>query len=275
MKFSVFTAMMTKFSVKEIIKLVSNAGFDAIEWGVGYPNLSEEDAYKEAEAIKMMGRDAGLAVSSVSGGPKFDETERIKKIIDIAHRLECSQFRVVVPWYGFTREEQSAHTYWDLFNRSIEQLGVIEEICRKEQVKALLETHFGNICASPSLAHNLVKNFDNRHIGIIYDPGNMVIEGMESPKMALEIIGGHLAHVHVKNAIWGWIDKDWLGNPIPEGWNWKFTRILEGIIKWDNILKLLIQSEYSGYLSWEDFSESSVETKLSDIGAFRKLTNYI
>lgn len=272
MRFSVFTAMMSKLSIKEVIKLVSDTGFDAIEWGVGYPNLSEEYAFKEAEAIKKMGLDAGLVVSSVSGGPKFGEVERIKKVIDIAHRMDCKQFRVIVPWYGFAEEEQAAHTYQDLFARSIDQLGVVEELCRKAQVKALLETHFGNICASPSLACNLVKNFDSKYIGVIYDPGNMVVEGMESPKMAIEILSEYLAHVHVKNTIWDWMNYDWQRTPVPEGWNWKFVGILNGIVKWDNVVKHLKNSGYKGYLSWEDFSEEQPVEKLSVIHSFRSFT---
>ena len=97
--------MLSKVPIKEVIKLVSQVGFDAIEWGVGYPNLSEEQAFKEAETIRKTGHDAGLVVSCVSGGPKFDELEKIKKNIDIAHRMECSQFRMIVPWYEFNEEE--------------------------------------------------------------------------------------------------------------------------------------------------------------------------
>ncbi|MNH42928.1 hypothetical protein D3C79_1047240 [compost metagenome] len=71
--------------------------------------------------------------------------------------------------------------------------------------------HFGNIAPSASLARQLVDGFDAKHIGVIYDPGNMVYEGFEQYKLGLEVLGEYLGHVHVKNAIWSRTDA-----PVPQ-----------------------------------------------------------
>ena len=78
-------------------------------------------------------------------------------------------------------------------------------------MEANIETHFGNIAASASLAHRLVSQFDPQFIGVVYDPGNMVYEGYECWRTGFELLGPYLHEVHAKNATWVPVDK------VPEG----------------------------------------------------------
>ena len=114
----------------------------------------------------------------------------------------------------------------------------------------------GNIMPSASLAWRLVEGFPPERVGVIYDPGNMVVEGYECYKMGMELLGDHLAHVHVKN---GSMEK---GPVRPDGtqeWKRMWAPLKEGIADWRQILADL----YEGYLSSENFSEEPLEEKLA------------
>jgi len=47
-----------------------------------------------------------------------------------------------------------------------------------------------------------LKDFSPDYIGVIYDPENMVREGMENWRMGIEMIYPYIGYVHVKNMVW-------------------------------------------------------------------------
>ncbi len=98
---------------------------------------------------------------------------------------------------GVSRYDRTEN-YNDLFNKEIEYLNEAEQLCKQYKVKGVLETHHVTIAPSASSAYRLVSSFDPDHIGVLFDPGNMVNEGYENHRMGLELLGPYLAHVHAK-----------------------------------------------------------------------------
>jgi sugar phosphate isomerase/epimerase len=160
-----------------------------------------------------------------------------------AHRLGASLVRVGVPWYN--RNENYNH----MFAQAITYLEVVEDLAKKYNVKALVETHHMTIAASASLAHRLVQRFNPNYVGVLFDPGNMVYEGFENYRMGLELLGEHLAHVHIKNAGWfqseGDRDKLWSARAMPMD---------QGMVDWKQVLHDLKSVGYTGWYGVEDFS---------------------
>ena len=66
----------------------------------------------------------------------------------------------------------------------------------------LVELHHQTIVSTSSAALRLVDGVDPAAVGVIHDLGNLVIEGHEDVRAALQMLGPYLAHVHVKNGVW-------------------------------------------------------------------------
>ncbi|MBT2233649.1 sugar phosphate isomerase/epimerase [Nonomuraea sp. NEAU-A123] len=103
------------------------------------------------------------------------------------------------------------------------------------------------ICPSAALAKQVVGHLPPHLVGVIYDPGNTVVEGSEDPRLALQILGEHLAHVHLKNAAY---ERAEGGGP----WRPRWTTMDDGVLDVPAILRLLESAGYRGWVSVEDFS---------------------
>jgi sugar phosphate isomerase/epimerase len=134
-------------------------------------------------------------------------------------------------------------------------------------VKAAIEIHMGTIAPSASAVRRLLEGFDPEAVGAILDPGNMIHEGYESWSLAAAILGPYLAHVHVKNALWRLEDRP-AGGP----WRWspKAARLREGAADWREILRVLREADYDGFLTVEDLTDQPAREKLEDALAFLK-----
>ena len=138
-------------------------------------------------------------------------------------------------------------SYHDLFTESRAFLSAVEVLARRYGVKALVELHHGTICPSAALAHRLVSHFDPRFVGVIHDAGNMAHEGFEDYRLGLELLGPHLAHVHLKNAAFE--------RPAGGGvWKPRWAPLEDGVVDFSLLLGALQAVGYDGWLVLEDLS---------------------
>ena len=268
MKLSVFTVIVPDRTMEETVTLLKEAGYDGVEWrcrelpperkkgpysfwGNFKFDLAPKDLPRLAPEMRKVCDDAGVETVSIASYLKLSDLEGLRLICEGCSALGAKMFRVGPPGYDRSRP------YPELFSRAVEDLGKVEELARQYGLKAALETHMGNIMPSASLAWRLVSNFPPEHVGVIYDPGNMVVEGYECYKMGLELLGGYLAHVHVKNAVMERADG-------AKGWQRSWVPLKEGVADWRQILADLASVGYDSYLSSENFSDGPTEEKLAN-----------
>ncbi len=118
-------------------------------------------------------------------------------------------------------------------------------------VSAVVELHHGTITASASAAMRLVESLDPRHVGVIHDIGNLIIEGHEQPLAAFEMLGEYLAHVHVKNVAWQ------PSGSRPDGstmWREQWAPLRDGQADISGYIEALRRFGYDGWVTVEDFS---------------------
>ncbi len=279
MKFAVFTVMTPEWDLATAARRIAAAGYDGIEWRVQRVDpacASEPPSFwgnnratvpvdgieEEAERVRQITEAAGLEMAPLASYLNVAELDRIKAVFRAAQRMGAPAVRVNLDRYDRSRRYQA------LYGEAIARLEPVVALARETGVKALVELHFGNICPSAGLAHRLLSHFDPRDIGAIYDPGNMVAEGMENWRLGMELLGEYLAHVHIKNQAWQ------VDHTEPDGtvvWRCQAAPLREGIVNWREVLADLRAVGYDGWLSFEDFSTASpTEQKIAENLAYIK-----
>ena len=259
MKYSVFSLSLPECAPSEAAKLIKEAGYDGVEWRCAeqpeplapIPNFWKSnrttlDTKKWKNLVpeyrKIMG-DYALECPSLGSYCRADQPDAIKMVIEIAKALDCPRFRIVLPPY----DEKT--TYQEIYKKMKLCYAHAAELCKDAGVQGLLELHMWNITASASLGHRLIEGLDPRHMGIIYDPGNMVVEGYENWKIGCELLGPYLAFCHAKNSRFR------AAGALPSGavhWAYEPCEMHTGFVDWIAVFKALKSVKYNGWISNED-----------------------
>jgi sugar phosphate isomerase/epimerase len=254
MKFGVFTVTLPELNPEEAVKAIARAGYDGIEWrvtGVDPTRQSEPPSFwgnnlctleptpANADRARDLAKNSGLELSNVGtylGPSNLDSAEEAMRF---AQRAGAPSLRINAAHYQ--------GDYHAAFEESLRFYREVEKLAKHYEVRALVEIHQNLITPSASLAYRFVSHFDPAQVGVIYDPGNMVLEGFETYLMGLQLLGPYLAHVHLKNAAF----------TEPNGggvWQPRWTPLENGVVNFKEVLRGLLKVGYAGWLVMEDFS---------------------
>lgn len=269
MKYAVFTVSTPHYTPEEAVVRIRGAGYDGIEWRVtdDDPTVDPPTFWRgnratlpltgfsqRASEWRALTDKGGLGIPAIATYIKCDDSDGAALAMQGAAKLDAPALRIQVPNYDGS---ESHTTLWD---RAREQYATIADLAQQHGVKALVELHHRSIVPSANAARRFLDGLDPDHVGAIYDAGNMVIEGWEHPRLALESLGPYLAHVHVKNAKWT------PGNRRADGtveWESAFCPIPDGIADMRVMMRALRAVEYDDWITFEDFStERWVEENL-------------
>jgi sugar phosphate isomerase/epimerase len=261
MKHSVFTVCMPDYSVEEGIDKLVAWGYEGVEWRVtnqspsadGKPGfwagnrctITFDEVLAKAEPIGKRCRAAGLEVAALAAYVKCDQLADVERIFEACVKMGAPQARVQVPGY-----DGKTH-YRKLFDAARADYAKVEKLARKYGVRANLELHMGNICPSASAGYRFVQGLDPKHVGVIHDAGNMIIEGFENWRLGFELLGEYLAAVHVKNSMWVPAAPGALGQ---KTYQRSWAELKEGQVNWVELIATLKAVGYTGWLSLEDFT---------------------
>ena len=262
MKLSVYTILMPEFSLEEIGQFLSETGYDGMELRVleispeqktkGYifagdfkNDVNPKNLREKAPLVKAVCDKYKIKVCGIGTYVKCFELDVIEELCRNLKPLGCRTFRVIMPPYPNDTRDRN-----QMFEETKKALEEIVKIVKKYDAKVLIETHMNMITASASATYRLVSNFDPNHVGVIFDPGNMVFEGFENYKQGIQLLGKYLAHVHVKNYQWH-IKETTLDGMII--WAPKPCLLWEGVANLKQFAEDLKQSGYDGWVSCEDF----------------------
>jgi len=167
-------------------------------------------------------------------------------MIDLAVHAGTRRVRLWAP-------RSDAGQYGVLFDQMRRFLDTLVPIARDQGIQLAVEQHQNTICPSVSLAMRLVDHYDPDTVCVIYDMGNLAVEGFEAPGIALDLLGPYLAHVQVKNAAL---------SPRGEGlgWSWSWCPMERGVLPLAHMVDLLARRRFNDWLCIEDFS-----TELNDL----------
>lgn len=182
----------------------------------------------------------GLQIFGLSPYLAVGDLAQTHRLIDLAELAGQARVRLWAPSYEHER-------YAEAYARMRRFLDSVLPRAQAQGVQLVVEVHQRTICSSPSLAMRVAEHYPASCLGIIYDIGNLAIEGREDVRLSLDIMGKHLAHVQVKNVAY---------KPLGPGlgWQWDWCPPDEGVLPLAAMLKTLGESDFADWISIEDFS---------------------
>ncbi|HYH32005.1 MAG TPA: sugar phosphate isomerase/epimerase [Pseudonocardia sp.] len=267
MKVAVCTVSLPEWTPEQAVTELAALGADGVEWRVAddpptdgppgfwrgnrctWPASSFE---RDVPRIAELTRAAGLDMPAIGPYARCDELDAVESLMRGAAALGVPRVRVQVGAPG-------PEGYRATFARRREEYRAVEELARRHGVQALVELHHQSLVASASAAARFVEGMDPRAVGVIHDVGNMLREGYEHDPWSLEILGEHLAHVHVKNGV---LRPDPGASP---PWTWGWAPMRTGAAPLERLFDALAGVAYDGWVSLEDFStEAPLRERLRD-----------
>lgn len=182
--------------------------------------------------------DSGVMISGVAAtvGLRLHDVQ-LRDVLEAADQLEAPFVRVFPP--PFDPATRLAEQF-DEAARHLRALVSDPSI----HARVVLEPSPGTLAPSPELAIRL-SDLAGESIGVVYDPGSLLLEGHLTPALAISVLDTRLRHVHVKNRAVTSQDGERASKsrPLDQGW-----------VDWRTVLRLLIQSGYRGCLSIDHLS---------------------
>lgn len=262
MKFAVFTVSLPEWSPQEAVGRLADAGYDGVEWRItdqaasagGRPGFWAGNRctwplstlLDDLDEIRRCTRDAGLGMPALGTYAACDQPADVETVMRAARELGVGQLRIRIPNYD------GADSYAEVWRRRRREYTEVAKLAAQYQVRALVEIHHATPVQSPHAAAAFVDGFDPARVGVIHDIGNMVFEGWAQYRLGLEVLGEHLAHIHVKNGQWV---RDGTRADGRANWTTAWAGLREGIADIAELFRALRQVGYDGWVSLEDFSE--------------------
>lgn len=255
-KIGVNSAAFPSLTPEQLVEELVNNGYRGVEWRVAEAenvnsNLKQptflnnlctiEPKLESIEKITAMCQDANIEIFGLSPYIPVGDLNYCKKMIELAHVANQSRIRI---WAPFTDTEASYQESYSQFCRFIDEVLPKAE---KLNIQLALEIHQRTICSSASLAMRVAENYPKELFGVIYDMGNLAIEGRENVQLSLDLIGKHLTHVQIKNVGYQKLAQH-------EGWHWYWETIEDGVLPIQSMLNTVMKNNFNDWLSIEDFS---------------------
>ena len=279
MKLGVFTVSIPEWEPLEALEKLSRLGYDGVEWRITADDgdrskpsfwsgnrcgMTAEQLLARASELKAAAQRHHMAMPSLGTYMDCDDLPAVEAGMQAAVALGAASLRV-----GPGRFDTKGDPYPVQLERARQHYVQVARLAARYGVRALIETHPNQIAPSTALAVEVLKGLDPRHVGIMWDPGNQVMEGREKTTMTLQLAGSLLAEVHVKNMRFD-AGRGEDGRVI---FNPASAPVDAGVVDWPAVMGELKAAGYDGWLFFEDFcTELPLEERLRhNLEFFRKL----
>ena len=250
MRLGLQTVCAADLEIDGLVALAREHGLDGLELATGYLgkfrgepdgpewHVDTTDLLASAEGAALKAKDAGVEIFAFATRCGADQLPEFEALCRTAQSIGCAFVRV-----GPGRYDPEIG-FWGSLDRSQRDLGAAIEAARPYNVKPVVELHDHTMADGVLACYELIKPFSPRDVGIIFDAGNAQIHGWQPWAEALDILIPHISHVHLKDMTW-----------VREGnaWNTVFAGPGEGLVQWPELIGLLAERGFDGYLSIEDY----------------------
>lgn len=247
--FAIFVKPWKSLALPDLAKHIQSLGFDQIELPVreGFPCEPEQIETQLPAAVNLLA-DHGIRVLNVTASLPLDD-ERLY--------VACAEAGIGMNRVMFRRGDQN---YWDAEADARRQLDKAMPLCEQYNLQIGVQNHNGRYVPVNAMGlYHLVKDYDPRYVGAIWDPAHNALEGGE-PEAALDIVASHLCVVNLKNAYWRRINGS--EADIAE-WDVYWTSGKQGRASWVRVINKIKTMKYTGPICFS--AEYSDEDAVNDL----------
>ena len=280
MKFGVFTVSTPEYDILDCFDKLSAVGYDGLElritqddgdrsqptfWNGNRTTLTAQQVIDRADELKAKAAQTGMEIPALGTYITAADLETVELHMRACAAVGANHLRV-----GSGPYHRDGTPYPEQVNQVRNQYRRVADLAAKYGVRALIETHMNQLAPSVTKAMNILRDLDPAHVGIMWDPGNQVREGSEVYAMALEEAGPYLGEVHAKNTRWVVSEEE--NGAVT--WATENAPLREGGVNWPQVLSLLQERGYDGWIHFEDFSTvvPTDERVRANLSWFRSLT---
>lgn len=263
MKIAGHTMGTPEYTVTEAIKLFHDIGIDGAEIVVqdGYHSgISCACTKEELDAVKKAAEENNIEICCLTPYNSYfndlndelrnAEIEGLSKVIDACAYLGAHYIRI----YGGNLVAGDNDRIPERRARLVEAMRILGDKAAEKDVTLVIENHFNTMCVSARDSYSVVKEINHPNVKILYDQANLSFTEQEGYEEAIAIQQDEVAYMHVKDLVFKEgvaFTSDEVSHPEESKRN-VYTRIVgEGVIAWPEILKLVKQHGYDGWLSME------------------------
>ncbi len=240
MKRAFSTLCCLSYNIEEIFQLAKGARMDGVELRLDMERIRAWHENDEVYAVIQKWPSQGLVVTDIAASisvQRFDEVviEDAKLCVDVASGIGAGAVRVFAGAHR-KRFSETVQNDWNGMSRCLRD---ICDYAAERQIEIWLETH--SDLSAAAAARQMVDLVDMPNLKILWDVMHS-IEFKESLEESLTALTGRLAHVHWKD-----------GRPSEDAdlCEYVHTDLGSGTMRLAELLKLLKQADYSGYVSLE------------------------
>jgi len=230
--------------IDEALQLAADAGFEALELGIGEEGvLTSQTSPEDLAAIRKSIENSPLTVETLASGFSWganplDDDTRIREKGQTLHRdaLRVAgdlglQDYLLVPGVVKSPISPSKVRYDRALDRARSFIESLIPEAEKNKVRIGVENVWNGLFYSPTELLDFVKSFQSDHVGIYFDVGN-VLGYHQHPPHWIELLAEKIFRVHIKDF------KESVGTL--DG----FCDLLEGDVPWEESMAALRQIGY-------------------------------
>ena len=254
---SLFSQSLFALPLYDMIAATPKAGYEAIELACRAPHFDPHTAKKEPERVVEAIRLSELTVSALSLFSSFTDPDRLEDEIKAAERLirQAPLFgtKIVKITPGEPGSAAATEAQWDSLRQA---LGRLVPVAADTGVKLACETHMRQLTDTLAGTLRLLDMAPSETLGLTIDFSNMTFAG-EIMSEVFDALVPRMLNAHVKNGTIG--DGDvWHFKPLDTGWT-----------DYNEVMRLIHASGYTGYLTVEclgqDAKEMPIKTAQRDL----------
>lgn len=239
MKTSLFSQSLFALDQHAAIDATTEAGYTAIELACRTPHFDLAATEQAAEEAASHVRKAGLEVAALSLFNDFTspasliaQIRQAESGIRLASVFDTDIVKLTPGPPG------SADAHENAWGNLQSALDLLVPAARRSGVKLAFETHMRQLTDTVASAERLLSMAPDGTIGLTVDFSNLSFAG-EKMSDAFARIGNRIVHAHVKN-----------GTIASDG-SWHFGPLDRGLTDYAEVVSLLREIGYNGYLSVE------------------------
>lgn len=263
MKIAGHTMGTPEYTVTEAIKLFREIGIDGAEIVVqdGYRSgISTACTREELDEIKQCAREHNIEICCLTPYNSYfndlDDAKRNEEIAGIETVIEACAYLGAhfIRIYGGNLVAGDNNHIPERRARLVEAMRYLGDKAAAKDVTLVIENHFNTMCVSAKESASMIQEINHPNVRILYDQANLSFTENEGYEEAIAIQQDYVAYLHVKDLVFKEgvsFSSDEVSHPEESKRN-VYTRIVgEGVIAWPEILKLIKEHGYDGWLSME------------------------